>query len=147
MSTKVLESSKGWASSIALRISPWQYNGESQGAVIEPLMYRPRALDADTTAKATARSNDMMAKIGVLNNSRRYNNTRLLSHATIQMEGPLEGGCEGGRKKELSAEGWDERNQERKGSGEETNVKFTFPASNPNERNNKRLDRREGIPS
>lgn len=64
MSTKVFESSKGWASSMALRISPWQYNGESQGAVTEPLMYRARALDADTAARATIRSNDMLTGWG-----------------------------------------------------------------------------------
>ena len=38
MSTNVLESAKGLANSMALMISPWQYNGESQGAVTEPLV-------------------------------------------------------------------------------------------------------------
>lgn len=62
MSTKVLESSKGWASSIAFRISPWQYNGESQGAVTEPLSNKARAPDADTAARATIRRSDMLEK-------------------------------------------------------------------------------------
>lgn len=37
MSTKVFESAKGLANSMAFKISPWQYRGESQGAVTEPL--------------------------------------------------------------------------------------------------------------
>lgn len=40
MSTKVLESEKGCASWMSWRMSPWQYMGESQGAITEPLVYR-----------------------------------------------------------------------------------------------------------
>lgn len=38
MSTKVLESEKGCASWMSWRMSPWQYMGESQGAITEPLV-------------------------------------------------------------------------------------------------------------
>lgn len=53
MSTKVLESEKGRASSMALRMSPWQYNGESHGAITEPLVYSAVALGASKARAAT----------------------------------------------------------------------------------------------
>jgi hypothetical protein len=55
ISTNVLESENGRASSMALRISPWQYSGESHGAVTEPLMYNAEALGIRLANAAAAR--------------------------------------------------------------------------------------------
>lgn len=54
MSTNVLESENGWASSIAFRTSPWQYNGESHGAVTEPFWYNAVTAAAEVAMTANA---------------------------------------------------------------------------------------------
>ena len=52
MSTNVLESENGRASSIPSNILPWQYMGESHGVISEPLTYSADAVVAKA-AKAT----------------------------------------------------------------------------------------------
>jgi hypothetical protein len=42
---------------MALRISPWQYKGESHGATTEPLMYRARLVCMIARQAATATNN------------------------------------------------------------------------------------------
>ncbi len=85
MSTNVLESENGAASSICFSISPWQYRTESQGAITEPLIYGAPLGDANTAAAAIGQDERIVERSDTRTTEMVLENRRTVKLAEVKM--------------------------------------------------------------